>query len=118
MTAVLGVDGHWTQGGVPGASIGPRKAPGLLPQSADTEPARPADAGRARMRALFARLRLARRLTARLSVTRRRRAVLLVVAFLPPALLLFPAVWLVHHVYFDRGGVPNLEPFIRFETTR
>ena len=30
------------------------------------------------------------------------------------ALLLLPA-GLVHHVYFDRSGLPDLEPFIRFE---
>ena len=40
---------------------------------------------------------------------------LLAVALLPVALLLFPAAWLVHHVYFDRGGLPDLESFIRFE---
>jgi penicillin-binding protein 1A len=31
------------------------------------------------------------------------------------ALFLVPAVWLVHHVYFDRSGLPDLESFIRFE---
>ena len=30
-------------------------------------------------------------------------------------LLVLPAVGLVHHVYFDRSGLPDLEPFIRFE---
>ena len=30
-------------------------------------------------------------------------------------LLLLPAVWLVHHVYFDRSRLPDVEPFIRFE---
>jgi len=114
MTVVLRVDGHWTQGAVSGASLGPNP-PGLSPQSAETEPARPAAAGRERMRAVFARLRLARRLAAQLRLTRRRRAVLLVVALLPAALLLFPTAWLVYHVYLDRAGVPNLEPFIRFE---
>lgn len=39
----------------------------------------------------------------------------LAVALLPLALLLLPATWLVHHVYFDRSAVPDLEPFIRFE---
>ncbi len=40
---------------------------------------------------------------------------LAVVALLPVALLLTPAAWMVHHVYFDRDGVPDLESFIRFE---
>lgn len=31
------------------------------------------------------------------------------------ALFLLPAAWLVHHVYFDRSEVPDLEAFIRFE---
>jgi penicillin-binding protein 1A len=30
-------------------------------------------------------------------------------------LLLFPAVWLVHHIYFDRSRLPDVEPFLRFE---
>lgn len=30
-------------------------------------------------------------------------------------LLLIPAAWLVHHVYFDHNGAPDLESFIRFE---
>jgi membrane peptidoglycan carboxypeptidase len=60
-------------------------------------------------------LRVARRLAARLKALRRRRAVLLAVALVPVALLLVPAAWLVHRVYFDRGGVPDLEAFIRFE---
>src|SRR5437867_6836935 len=39
-------------------------------------------------------------------------AVLLMVLLLPPVL----ATWgLAHHIYFDRSGVPDLEPFIRFE---
>src|SRR5438128_9114871 len=29
------------------------------------------------------------------------------------------ATWgLAHHIYFDRSGVPDLEPFIRFELSR
>jgi penicillin-binding protein 1A len=44
-----------------------------------------------------------------------RRAVCLAV----PLVLLLPLVlvaWgLAHHIYFDRSGVPDLEPFIRFE---
>jgi penicillin-binding protein 1A len=30
-------------------------------------------------------------------------------------LLLLPGVGLVYHIYFDRRGLPDLEPFIRFE---
>ncbi len=67
------------------------------------------------MRALLARLRAARRAAARLTATRRRRAGLLAAVLAPVALFLVPAVWLVHHVYFDRSGLPNLESFIRFE---
>ncbi|HSO22272.1 MAG TPA: transglycosylase domain-containing protein, partial [Chondromyces sp.] len=44
-----------------------------------------------------------------------RRAVFLAVVFLPAALLLVPATWLVHRVYFDRTGLPELESFIRFD---
>jgi len=92
-----------------------RKAPALPPQTAGTEATRPPDDVRERQRASFSRLRVARRLAARLKAMRRRRAVLLAVALVPVALLLVPAVWLVHHVYFDRTGVPDLEAFIRFE---
>ena len=81
-----------------------------------TEPgtARSAYRGR-RMRALLARLRTARRAAARLTATRRRRAALLAIVLVPAVMFLIPAVWLVHHVYFDRSGLPNLEAFIRFE---
>ncbi len=87
----------------------------------EVEPARPLDTIRERQRALLASLRVARRLAARLKVTRRRRALLLGVALfpvapiLPVALLLSPAAGLLHHVYFERTGVPDLESFIRFE---
>ena len=67
---------------------------------------------RARIRSLFS---LTRRLTVRLTATRRRRVVVLGAVFLPVALVLLPGAWLVHHVFFDRSGVPDLEPFIRFE---
>ena len=30
-------------------------------------------------------------------------------------LLLLPGAGLVQHIYFDRTGLPDLEPFIRFE---
>ncbi|MCX6545822.1 MAG: transglycosylase domain-containing protein [Acidobacteria bacterium] len=66
----------------------------------------------ARIRSLF---RVARRLATRLTATRRRRVVLLGAAIFPVALVLLTGAWLVHHVYFDRSGVPDLEPFIRFE---
>ena len=72
-------------------------------------------ARRARMRGLFARLRVTRRLAARLRVLRRRRAVLLGALLLPVALLLSPVAWIVYHVYFDRTGMPDLQAFIRFE---
>jgi len=79
------------------------------------EPADSRDTRRARMRALLARLRLTRRVAARLKSLRRRRVVLLGIALLAVALLLFPPAWLVYHVYFDRTGMPDLEAFIRFE---
>ena len=44
-----------------------------------------------------------------------RRPVRLSVATAVVASVLFPAAWLVHHVYFDRTNLPDLEPFIRFE---
>ena len=43
------------------------------------------------------------------------RHVLLAIALLAVTLPLLVAAGLVHRVYFDRGGVPALEPFIRFE---
>src|SRR5512139_2801033 len=72
------------------------------------------DRRRARMRALFARLRATRRFAARLTAVRRRRVVLLGVALLTAALLLFPPGWLGYHVYVDRTGMPDLDGFIRF----
>jgi len=38
-----------------------------------------------------------------------------VFGLLSVALFLPPAAWLVHHVYFDRSGVPDLTAFLRFE---
>ena len=73
------------------------------------------DTRRARMRALLARLRVTRRLAARLQALRRRRVVLLGAALVAAALLLSTPGWLVYHVYFDRTGMPDLETFIRFE---
>jgi penicillin-binding protein 1A len=58
--------------------------------------------------------------TAGISVTRRllvacsRRGVVLAAALLA-LLFLVPPVRLVHYIYFDRSGLPDLEPFIRFE---
>jgi hypothetical protein len=58
--------------------------------------------------------------TAGISVTRRRqfacsgRSVVLAAALLA-LLFLVPPVRLVHYIYFDRSGLPDLEPFIRFE---
>ncbi len=43
-----------------------------------------------------------------------RRIVLFVVAPLV-LLLLLPSAWFIHHVYFDRSGLPDIERFIRFE---
>ena len=80
-----------------------------------TEPAGVRDARQARMRAIFARLRVTLRLSARLKAMRRHQVVLLGIAVLAVALPLFPAAWLVHHVYFNRTGMPDLEAFIRFE---
>jgi membrane peptidoglycan carboxypeptidase len=45
----------------------------------------------------------------------RLRLALLVVPLLAVTLPLLVAAALVHRVYFDRGGLPALEPFIRFE---
>jgi len=53
--------------------------------------------------------------TLRLWSACRRRVVWLAVP-LTALLLLGLATWgLAHHIYFDRSGVPDLEPFIRFE---
>ena len=105
-----------------GTQAGPRTTPPL--ETAGTGPERVpdtdhgrqmhADRGR-RMRALLAHLRAVRRAAARLTATRRRRAALLAVVLAQAALFVAPAVWLVHHVYFDRSGLPNLESFVRFE---
>jgi membrane peptidoglycan carboxypeptidase len=47
--------------------------------------------------------------------SRLRRVVIVAIPLLAAAPVLFPAAWLVHRVYFDRGRLPALEPFIRFE---
>lgn len=46
---------------------------------------------------------------------RLRRAVLLLAMILPLGLALSSAAWLVHHVYLDRAGLPDLEAFLRFQ---
>jgi penicillin-binding protein 1A len=43
------------------------------------------------------------------------RRILLLAASSLSLLLLLLATALIHHVYFDRSGLPDLEPFIRFE---
>jgi penicillin-binding protein 1A len=48
----------------------------------------------------------------RVAATRWRRATCFAVSLL--TLLLLPAVGLTYHVFFDRRGLPDLEPFIRF----
>jgi penicillin-binding protein 1A len=79
------------------------------------EPVRPPDTERVRRRALFARLRVSRRLAALLKIARRRRTALLIVSLVPLAMLLGVAGWLIHHVYFDRDDLPDLDAFVRFE---
>src|SRR5438552_12925836 len=62
-------------------------------------------------RCASAAVRFARRLRSAYS----RRAACLAVP-LVGLLLLVLATWgLAHHIYFDRSGVPDIEPFIRFE---
>jgi penicillin-binding protein 1A len=41
--------------------------------------------------------------------------VLLAVPLAVVVSVLIPTAWLVYHIYFDRGGLPDLESFIRFE---
>ena len=52
----------------------------------------------------------------RLRSARSHRAVRLVTP--PLALLVLLAAGPVHHVYFDRSGLPDLESFLRFEPPR
>ncbi|MDO8834853.1 MAG: transglycosylase domain-containing protein [Vicinamibacterales bacterium] len=75
----------------------------------------PSGEPRERIRAFRAGLRVVRRFAARMWATRRRLVVLLAVAVVSAIVVLSPAVWLVHHVYFERAGLPDLEAFIRFE---
>jgi penicillin-binding protein 1A len=78
------------------------------------EPAEPAVARRGHL-ALVRRLRSARRVAARLKAAAWRPSVRRTVALAALASVLFPAAWLLFHVYFDRSDLPDLEPFIRFE---
>src|SRR5512143_692313 len=76
----------------------------------------PVDVERLRLRAFREKWRVSR-LAAWLEALRRHRprlavATILALLLLPPAALV-PA--LVLHVYFDRSGLPDLGPFIRFE---
>ncbi len=64
---------------------------------------------------LVRRLRATRRVASRLRAAAWRRPVRLAAALAAVASVLFPTTWIVHHVYFDRSGLPDLEPFIRFE---
>ena len=45
----------------------------------------------------------------------RRRHPLILAAACLALLLVLPVVGLVHHIYVDRRGLPDLEPFLRFE---
>jgi penicillin-binding protein 1A len=44
-----------------------------------------------------------------------RRVVCLATSLLALLLVVLATPGLAHHVYFDRSGLPDLEPFIRFE---
>jgi penicillin-binding protein 1A len=95
------------------------------PQLGEAEPINPVDAVGERLLVVITRLRdfrspaagglhAARRVVvARLKAVRWRRVAILAAA--PLALVLLLAAGLVHRVYFDRSGLPDLEPFIRFE---
>ena len=115
MTAARRIDGESVPRGDPAARPDPTAPTDVPPRTGATDPAQTVEALHARRRALFARLRVAHRLAARLKVTRRRRFALVVLALVPVALLMFLATWLVHRVYFDRSDLPDLEAFIRFE---
>jgi penicillin-binding protein 1A len=115
MTASHRADGGPPQAGDP---VGGRSDPRA--SSAPTEPggpgpATPPDTDHGMRRALRARRHAAWRAAAQLAATRRRRAVLWAAALVPLAVLVSLAAWLVHHVYFDRADLPDLQSFIRFE---
>lgn len=73
------------------------------------------DAIRDRVRAAFARLCGTRRAAADVRARRRRRAFGIAAVVVPVLVYLWPSLWVVHHVYFDRAGLPGLDAFIRFE---
>jgi penicillin-binding protein 1A len=92
--------------------------------TAHAEPASSADVARSQLRAVVTRLCDARcfavawlrgvqdRVATRVAATSWRRVACF--ALLPLTLLLLPAVGLAYHVFLDRSGLPDLEPFIRF----
>ena len=115
MTAARRIDRESVPPRDPAARPDPTTPTDLPPETGEASPAQLAEAAHSRRRALFARLRVAHLLAARLKVTRRRRVALVAFALAPVALLLFLGSWLVHRVYFDRSDLPDLEAFIRFE---
>ncbi len=62
-------------------------------------------------------LRMAGLVARRLRSAWSRRSVRLALATLA-ALVVLPPAWAVYHVYFDRSGLPDIEPFLRFEPPR
>jgi len=58
---------------------------------------------------------VARAIAAARKMARRRRAWIVAVVLSSLTPLAFLAVWLTHHVYFDRTEVPDLDAFVRFE---
>jgi penicillin-binding protein 1A len=99
------------------------------PPTADVEPEGAGDPARERLRRAVGFVRrvgavaavrastafavAARRLRAAWS----RRSVRVATATLA-VLVVLPPAWAVYHVYFDRSGLPDLEPFLRFEPPR
>ena len=93
-------------------------------RTAHVEPASRTGVARARFRAVTPRLGDGRssaagwlrvtwaRVGARLTAVSWRRAACF--AAPPLILLLLPVVGLAYHVFFDRSGLPDIEPFIRF----
>jgi penicillin-binding protein 1A len=99
------------------AGIDPSRVepPRPSPQTALDEPGESPEALHERLRAFFVPRRLARRFVAKPGSKRWRYALLIAASLVPLCLLLSPVAWLVHHVYFDRSDVPNLDAFVRFE---
>ncbi len=98
---------------------------GAASRTAHAEPTSRADVARGRLRAVVARrrddrfsaaawLRVVRgRVAAWLTAAGWRRAACF--AAPPLVLLLLPAMGLAYHVFFDRSGLPDIEPFIHFK---